>query len=284
LNSFLSFNLRQTPGDNKRSDDTVFLSAGQPMRVRLVWLSCCFCLGCQTINPMEPRPKDALWEKGQEAMRAGKPDDAVACYEALAHKKPGQVHLSLAAAYMAKGDEVAASLALGRFVEENPDHRNARFYYAELLRRLGQNQEAFAQFERAVATLQEDAKSDYPQLIRCHGRLMELAEAQQDDYQAHLHRGVGLYWLAQGSRTLGAENAELSPEGLLCKAAGELSLAHALRPHEARPSWYRYSVWRSLAQTHLAERCLKEAREAAPFTFLTPAEARSLQLAGTVLK
>jgi hypothetical protein len=255
------------------------------MRVRLALLFCCFCLGCQTTKSvdLEPGLKDPLWKKGQEAMRAGKPDEAIACYqEESAQKKPdARNYLSLAAAYTAKGDEAAACVALAHFVEANPEHRNARFYYAELLRRLGKSQEAQGQFEQSVANLQEEITSDYAQLVHCHGRLMELAEELQDEYQVHLHRGIGLFWLAQGSRTVGSDNAELSPEGLLCKAAAELNLANSLQPQEARPAWYLYSVWHSLAQSRLAEGYLQEACEAAPFSYLTAAELRSLQLAGT---
>jgi hypothetical protein len=214
-------------------------------------------------------------------MRAGKPDEAIAYYQkGLAQRQPESRHyLSLAAAYVAWGDEEAASMALAHFLQENPDHRNARCYYAELLRRLGKIDEARLQFERTIADLQQETKSDVAQLVHCHGRLMELAEAEEDDYQVHLHRGIGMYRLAQGSRKTPAEDDQLTAEGLLFKAAGELTAARALRPQEARPSWYLYSVWRGLAQTRLADGCLRAAREAAPFTFLTPAEHRSLELA-----
>jgi len=217
---------------------------------------------------------------GQEAMRAGEPDLAIAYYrEGIAQKEPEpRNYLSIAAAYIAKGDEVEASLALAHFVEENPEHRNARFYYAELMRRLGKNRESQSQFERTIADLQQEPKCDFSQLAHCHGRLLELAESQEDEYQIHLQRGIGLYCLAQCNVPGAEEKTELSCEGLLCKAAGELSLAHALRPQEARPSWYLYSVWRRLAQDLQAQGYLREAQEAAPFSLLTPAELRSLQL------
>jgi tetratricopeptide (TPR) repeat protein len=255
------------------------------MRVRLAWLCWCACLGCQNLKGVDapPREPGTPWEMGQHAMRAEGPDGALACYrQALTETKPDSRHyLSLAAAYVAKGNEEAASLALASFVLENPDHCKARFYYAELLRRLGKKNEAQSQFERTVAELQQETASPYGQLIHCHGRLMELAEDQEDDYQVHLHRGIGLYWLAHDSRNTAAESEGLSSEGLWCKAAAELSQAHALRPQEARPCWYLYSVWRCLAQTHLAQCCLRDAQEAAPFSLLTPAEHRGLHLAGT---
>ena len=188
-------------------------------------------------------------------------------------------YLSLAAAFVAKGDETAASVALARFVEEHPDHRNGRFYYAEILHRLGKSHEAQAQFERTVADLQQEAKCDYAQLVHCHGRLMELGEEEEDEYQLHLNRGMGLYWLGKGTLNLDKDE-ELSPEALFCKAAGELSAAHAPSPDEARPSWYLYCISRNLGQATPARRSLSEAREAAPFSVMTPAEQRNLELAG----
>ncbi|HWY88609.1 MAG TPA: tetratricopeptide repeat protein [Gemmataceae bacterium] len=254
------------------------------MRARLAWLCWCFCLGCHGLKGVDAQPGEphSPWEMGQNAMRAGDPDEAIARYqEALSQKEPDPRHyLSLAAAHVAKGDEAAASLALAHYIQVNPDHYKARSYYAELLRRLGKNDEAQFQFERTVADLQQETTVPCAQLVHCHGRLMELAEDREDDYEVHLHRGIGLYWLAQESRDMAAANEGLNSEGLWCKAAAELSLAHAARPQQARPSWYLYSVWRCLAQTHLAQRCLRDAQEAAPFTLLTPAEYRSLEFAG----
>lgn len=249
------------------------------MRLRLSWLCCVFCLGCHAASGLDVG-KDFLWEKGQEAMRAGRPDEAIAYYRQGLKMDPAASHnyLSLAAALVAKGDEVGACEALSRFVTENPVHRNGRHYYAELARKLGKRQEAAAQFERLIADLQDDAKLDHAQLCHCHGRLMEMAEGQEDDYDYRLHRGIGLYWLAQGSLSAGGDTAELPPEGLLCKAANELTEARISRPGEARPAWYLHLVWRALGQASQAQPCLRDALEAAPFTYLTPSELRSLQL------
>jgi tetratricopeptide (TPR) repeat protein len=258
------------------------------MRVRQVWLCCWFCLGCHTLQVQveeeQPGAPASLWDKGQQAMRAGNPDEAIALYqEELARVRPDtRCYLSLAAALVAKGDDESAGLALAHFVEANPDHRQARLYLAELLRRSRKIDEAQCQFERAGADLQQDAKRDCARLSHCHGRLMELAERQDDAYLVHLHRGIGLYWLSQGSLATAAADGTLAPEGLLCKAAAELSLARTLRPGEARPSWYLYCVWRELAQSQMSKVCLRAAREAAHFTSLTPAELQSLQLASAL--
>jgi hypothetical protein len=88
-----------------------------------------------------------------------------------------------------------------------------------------------------------------------------------------------MYMLAQQTAVLDDPEGDLSTEALLCKAAAELTSARALRPAEARPCWYLHAVWRRLAQPHLARRWLAEADQAAPFSYLTPAEHRGLQLA-----
>jgi hypothetical protein len=252
------------------------------MRVRAILVLCCFCLGCHTFQGAGNVAGEAnsAWEKGQEAMRQGDADLAITHYkQALAAKQPQtRAYLSLAAAYIAKEDEAGAGWALAQFIQAYPDHRGARFYYAEVLFKLGKAQEAQAQFELAVADLQQQKKAEFAQLVHCHGRLMEMAEAQEDEYQTHLNRGIALYWLAQAGAGGAPERPELSLEALLCKAAGELSIAHTLRPDEARPSWYLYSAWHTLGQTSMADACLREAREAAPFTYLTQAEGRSLSL------
>ncbi len=264
------------------------------MGARWSWLLCLCCLGCHSLSGVQSPEKapgpagetsvgEALWEKGQEAMQAGQIERAIELYQlSLAQKQPApRSHLSLAAAFVAKEDEPGACLELAQYLEESPDHAKARFYFAELLWKLGKHLKARPQFERTVAQLQQEAKTDIHHLIHCHGRLLELAEDEGDQFQAHLNRGIGLYWLARGRAEAGDPEGDLPAEGLLCKAAAELSLAQAMNRSEARPCWYLYSTWRQLAQTHQAARWLQETLAAAPFSDLTPAEQRSLQLAAT---
>jgi hypothetical protein len=116
-------------------------------------------------------------------------------------------------------------------------------------------------------------------LIHCHSRLMEIAELLGDGYAEHLNRGIGLLLLARVSAASPEAEKELPSEGLYCKAAGEMTLALDERPEEARPSWYLYTVWSRLGQRLPAQRCLREAGAAAPFSYLTPVEQRALQLA-----
>src|SRR5688572_24126269 len=88
--------------------------------------------GCHSLSVPSRGPtvesSRTLWEKGQEAMRQGKPDQAVALYQQSLGKDENETrnHLSLAAAHMAQGNEGGACLHLTHFLAANPDHANAR--------------------------------------------------------------------------------------------------------------------------------------------------------------
>src|SRR5262249_4423813 len=95
-----------------------------------------------------------------------------------------------------------------------------------------------------------------------------------------LNRGIGLCLVARERAGLpDPEDGQLSVESVLCKAAGELTMAHLERRDEARPCWYLYAVWSRLGQRQPALRHLREADATAPFSYLTPAEKRDLELA-----
>jgi tetratricopeptide (TPR) repeat protein len=243
------------------------------------------CVGCQGLVALEPDAGSVaattLWEQGQAAMREGQTARAIDFYEQSLAADPAftRNQLSLAAAYLESGNDVEACAHLASYVAAHPEHLVIRTHYAELLLRLHRVQEGCAEFERFIADMQEQQDDDVRALIHCHSRLMEVGEATEDEYAVHLHRGIGLYLLARERVATDEPEGDLPTEGLLCKAAGELSVAHTLRPGDARPCWYLYAVWSRLGQQQPARRCLHEAEAAAPFSYLTPAEQRSLQLA-----
>ncbi len=254
--------------------------------MRLAWLLALVCCGCRLVetNP-GPAQAERLWQAGQAAMQAGQPDEAITLYhQSLAHDgQRHRNHLSLAAAYVEKGDDAKACAHLGKFLDANPGHINARLYYAELLLRLKRLAEAQQQFERVIADSQEEREPDLSHLVHCHSRALEVAERLEDDYLAHLHRGIAMYLLAQARLRIADPSGELPADALLCKAAGELAQARSRRPQEARPCLYLYSAWRQLAQQQQAHRWLREACRTAPFSYLTPAEHTRLQLASAAL-
>jgi tetratricopeptide (TPR) repeat protein len=249
----------------------------------------CLCIGVVFLSFAAPAPAQdpaaearQLWVLGQDAMRRGKPDDAIRFYEQSLTADPSQkrAHLSLAAAHVQQGDEAGAAKHLAEYLAAFPDHHVVRAHYAELLLHLHRAHEARAQFERFIADVQDDPQLGPKHLVHCNSRLMEIAEDEGDEYAEHLHRGIGLYLL--GCERAGLpdpEDGDLSVESVLCKAAGELTMAHLMRRDQARPCWYLYAVWSRLGQRQPALRHLREADATAAFSSLTPAERRDLELA-----
>jgi tetratricopeptide (TPR) repeat protein len=253
-------------------------------RLLLFFCVVCCCLGCQTLAATDlpaaqPTPTQ-LWEQGQVALRAGRVEEAIGLYQQSLLADPTLMHnhLSLAAAFLERGDSEAACLHLERYLSAHPENLAVRSHYAELLRKQHRLPEARAEYERFDTEAQELGESAVGHLVHCHSRLMEIAEEEEDEYAEHLHRGIGLYHLAcERSAQPTAERQTV--ESLLCKAAGELTMAGMERPDEARPKLYLYEVWTRLAQRQPALRCLRAADDAAPFSFLTPHEQERLQLA-----
>lgn len=226
-------------------------------------------------------PALLLWEKGQQAILEGHTDQAITFYLQSLELEPtlARNHLSLAAAYLEKGDDATAAEQLDLYLQLQPEHHSARAHYAELLIRLKRFDSARAQLERYIAEIQDEEELAQEHLISCHSKLMALAEAEEDVYAEHLNRGIGLFWLACQRAMLPEDAINLDVEGLLFQAAAELTLARRNQPDEARPHWYLYEVWTRLAQNLPAQRSLRAAQLAAPFTYLTPAEQRGLSLA-----
>lgn len=221
------------------------------------------------------------WEKGQQALLDGKTEQAISAFEQSLRQDPDLVRnrLSLSAAYLAQGKEEQAAEQLRQYLNARPDHFVVRSEYAELLLRLDQLEDAREQFERFEAEIQDHEALARQHLVRCHSRLLDIATRLEDEYAIHLHRGIALYWLARQRAQLMDAGDELSSEGLLCQSASEFVLARRERPDEARPCWYLHEVWSQLAQCQPAARWLRAADEAAPFSYLTPAEQRNLHLA-----
>jgi tetratricopeptide (TPR) repeat protein len=249
------------------------------------WLFIAPLLLASTLQAEEPTPSSpglAAWQKGQQALLEGQNEQAIASFRQSLEQDSGLVqnHLSLAAAHLGLGEQEKAVEQLERYLQAKPDHFVVRDQYAELLLRMDRLDAAREQFERFAEDVQDHESLAQQHLVTCHGRLLEIARKSDDDYGMHLHRGIGLYWLArQRSGLPDADDDELSTEGLLCQAASELVQARRQRPEEARPCWYLHEVWSQLAQRQPATRWLRAAEDAAPFSYLTPAEQRQLHFA-----
>lgn len=156
-----------------------------------------------------------------------------------------------------------------------------RMHYAELLVKNHKEEQAREEFERFVRDAQEIRPLPLRQLIHGHSRLMELALQADDDYAEHLHRGIGLYYLACQCSDLAQSSGKLNVESLLCQSAGELSEARLQAPWQARPPWYLFQVWSRLDQAKPARKNLACAAALGSASYLSPAERRSLYLAST---
>jgi tetratricopeptide (TPR) repeat protein len=239
--------------------------------------------GCQAVSPAPVRtarfapPHPAA---PANEVRAKAPAEIVPA-GAIAEPPPNDPYppdaLSLAADCLGRGDEPAAARHLEKHVEGHPDQVVFRAQLADLLARLDRLPEAQAHYEAAAASAQEGPPVLKKDLVRYHTRLMEIARARADAYAEHLHQGIGLYLVA-GRLSAAADAGDV--ERLLCKAAKALKEAQDLRPDDARPAWYLYRVWSQLDQPRPAEKALRKAVANAPFSRLTPAEARELALAG----
>jgi hypothetical protein len=231
-------------------------------------------------------PAQKAWQIGQTALDHDRFDEAIGQFELSLRLDPGMVqnHLSIAAAHLALGQQQESLPHLAAYLKARPDHFLIRWHYAEVLMNLDRPGEALAQLDRFVASAQDHPRIAEEHLVACHTRMMELAERQGDEYREHLHRGIGLYLLAQKRAELRDARSRRLAEELLCKAAAELTLARVSRPSQARPCWYLYGVWTSLAQRQPAIRWLREAEHYGPMNDLTPAERRELYMASAERK
>jgi hypothetical protein len=187
--------------------------------------------------------------------------------------------LSTAARLLEQGDDQGACEQLALYLQTNPAHFEVRIHRADMLLRIGRQHEARAELERASNDADEWLDPTSEHRIRCHSLLMQIAQAEDDVYGSHFHRGVGLYLLARERAKLPESVSELPAIGLLHKAAGQLVVAASEHPQDACACYYLCQVWTLLGRTGPAQRWLNYAIQAAPFSQLSPAELRGLHLA-----
>jgi hypothetical protein len=249
-----------------------------PRRVRVALLLAAIA-GCQAISSRPPQsapPITSRVEKRATVHQAAYQQTSARPADLPPEPSAAPDHVSLAADCLERGDDAAAAGHLERHVGEHPDQVVFRARLADLLVRLDRLPAAQAHYEAAVAHAQDGPAAARRQLIHFHTRLMEIARLRDNAYAEHLHRGIGLYLV--GCR-LSEEGKPEEVERLMCKAAAALTEAEAARPDDARPAWYLSCVWSHLDQPRPADRALRKASAAAPFSRLTPAEARELALA-----
>jgi hypothetical protein len=242
-------------------------------------------LGCNSIMPVgdkqSPRivkatEADLQTTKTEQPYSAEKPGNHAALpsetgvgsfLEMFAHKMPAE--------------ESNAEKGIIKSSDDFLDPLLIRLHHADLLVKHHRQAEAKTQYELSIREAEEMSPTPLRQLVHCHSKLMDLAISEEDDFAEHLHRGVGLYYLACQSDDVGGTAGKLNVESLLCQSAGELSLAKLQQPNEARPCWFLYQVWVKLDQKRPAARNLHDAEKTSSFSYLTPAERRLLYVAVT---
>jgi tetratricopeptide (TPR) repeat protein len=238
------------------------------LALSLLGLSCSSFALHEPARPSSPEPPTQTPKSAPEAIPVGyqesitesnKLREAISCLEG--------------------GEVEPACQLLAEYLRTYPGHVLVRSRFAELLLRLRRIEEARAEFQRVLDDAIDESPAMASTLIHSHRRLMEIAEADQDAYGEHLHRGIGLFLLGRERLRITDAGEELPAEALLCKAAAELTLAGQERKEEARPPWYLHRVWTQLGQLPAARRCLHQALEAAPFASLTAHEQRGICLA-----
>jgi tetratricopeptide (TPR) repeat protein len=182
-----------------------------------------------------------------------------------------------AARRLDSGDNAAALPFLAQYVAAHPEHVTIRAHLAELLLKLDRNEEAREQLERYVADAQMQGEPACRHLAHCHTRLMELAQRRGDSYEEHLHRGIGLYRVAEQlqSQPVGADDPEA--QKILFKAIAELTEAAKEQPDEPRPQWYLHEAWASLGQSQPANVSLRRARKLVALGGLTFVEEQQMR-------
>jgi tetratricopeptide (TPR) repeat protein len=263
---FAQLNALCRPMTEKRAASRTRPQSYEPLMRLMPWLACLIFAGCQSYGPRElaalPTASSGLARFLPKAIRLPtNSDDPL---------------LPQASQALERGDHAQACELLRSYAERHPESKHARAFYAEVLAKLGKGAEASVEFEKAIARLQAEKTIDLALIVHCHGRLIDLADEDADEFHVHLHRGLGLYWLAQQKRHGDEPPDAPTTESILCKAALELTTAHAIVPGESRPTWYLYLIWRQLGQTAAAQRWLRETQITSPYSYLTPHEQSDL--------
>jgi tetratricopeptide (TPR) repeat protein len=187
--------------------------------------------------------------------------------------------LEQAAAALAQGQELAAAVLLEKHLEREPQHLFIRAQVAELFFRQQKWEPSHRHFQECVALSQELGDPAYSYLIHAHSRLVDIAEAEQNVFAEHLHRGLGLYELACHRAKVNDVGKEPSVADILGRAALSLQDARNEDPNAARPHWYLHLIWSRLGQHQAAKQALLQADERKFFAGLTQREKRELQMA-----
>jgi tetratricopeptide (TPR) repeat protein len=185
--------------------------------------------------------------------------------------------LTRAAECLDRGDNAGALPHLRAHVRAHPGAVMIRAHLAEVLYRLGKADEARTQFERVVADAQPLSGGARKLLVHWHTRIMEIAQAANDDYAENLNRGIGLVLLVRRWDAEPGRRDEAAAERTLVKALAALRAAREARPDDARANLYIADALERLGQVSAARAARHAARAALPDASVTDTERERME-------
>jgi tetratricopeptide (TPR) repeat protein len=213
------------------------------------------------------------WPEDRRVVEAAKVDP-IPVTEPVVEKD----HLALAAEQLDRGDDAAALPHLKAHVKAHPDAVMIRAYLAELHLKLGNPTASRTEFERVIAAAQGAPPGPARRhLVHCHTRLMEIAQADDDAFAEHLHRGIGLLLLVRQWDYDPERRDDVASEQTLSKAAAALRKARDERPGDARANLYLADVYERLGSPSAARAARRGARAALPDASLTAWEVERIR-------
>jgi tetratricopeptide (TPR) repeat protein len=186
--------------------------------------------------------------------------------------------LTRAAECLERGDDAGALPHLRAHVRAHPGAVMIRAHLAEVLYRLGKSAEARTQFERVVADAQPLTGGARKHLVHWHTRIMEIAQAANDEYAESLNRGIGLMLLVRRWDAEPGRRDEAAAERTLVKALAALRAARAARPGDARANLYIADALERLGQVSAARAARRAAKAALPDAGVTATEIDRIEM------
>ena len=209
------------------------------MRLLLFALGAVALLGCEITRAPLPLPDG---EPSRPAKRPVENPSVPLVLSAASAYQPETDPLTLAAECLERGDRANAAVHLEAYVCRHPEQIMFRAQLAELLVRVGRDDDAKAHYERFIADAQRATGAPRNHIVSAHTRLMEIATRADDRFAEIFHRGVGLLLLVKEQEKLADADAGLGEE-MLCKAMKALQEAKELNPSDARTRAYLAEVY-----------------------------------------
>lgn len=240
-----------------------------PRQLKLFGLGCLIsCVGCFAPfswpeawrNPAESQPQLHTSAKTTELPVATEsadpidnPEPEAAESEATFDSTIAEDALAKAAEHLDRDENREALPYLRAYVKANPDAVMIRAYLAELYLRLGETENASREFHTVIDIAETMSGPIRDHRVHCHTRLMEMAQADGDDFAEYLNRGIGLYLLVKRWDAEPGRSDEIVAEQTLSQALQAFREAEKYDSSDPRPQLWRAKVLDRLGQGAAAD-------------------------------